>query len=119
MEKGKFLIDVLVWKKTPKSRRRARALEEREGYIDTENNLAYLFNDYGNCFVTDIRTGLSIYVCYGKSLDDCIEKYGKDIVEAINKARSQYYYDGAVKLFDYLKTCTEPVTEQKLARIFA
>ena len=119
MKKGKYLIDVSVWKQIGKSRRKARVLEEREGYIDTKNNLAYSTNEFGDCRVTDIKTGLSVYNYYGKSLDDCIEKYEKDILEAINKARSQYYYDGAVKLFEYLETCTEPVTEQKLTRIFA
>ena len=119
MEKGKYLIDKSVWKTTGKSRRKARVLEEREGYIDMENNLAYSLNEFGDCKVTDLNTGLSVYSCYGKSIEDCIEKYGKTIVEAINKARSQYYYDDCLKLFEYLKTCTEPITEQKLARMFA
>ena len=119
MEKGKYLIDKSVWKTTGKSRRKAIVLEEREGYIDMENNLAYSFNEVGDCKVTDLNTGLSVYSCYGKSIENCIEKYGKTIVEAINKARSQYYYDDCVKLFEYLKTCTEPITEQKLARMFA
>jgi hypothetical protein len=119
MEKGKFYIDINVWKQTPKSRRRARTLEEREGWIDTENNIGYMFNSYGDCRATDLNTGLSIYSCNGKTLGDCIEKYGETIVEVVNKARSLYYYDNCVKLFEYLKTCTEPVTEQKLAKIFA
>lgn len=118
MNKGKYLISMSIWKQTGKSRRKARILEEREGYIDTENNIAYTINDFGDCRITDINTGLSIYSCYAKTIDDCIRDYKNVVTEIIKQARSKYYYENSVKLFEYLKTCKEPVTEQKLAKIF-
>lgn len=117
MEKGKYLIVNSVWKPAGKSRRMAREIAEKEGYIDLENSIAYTINSYGDCSVTDIATGMLVYSCCGKSIEYIIDKYGESILDAVNKARNSNYYEGCVRVFEYLKTCTEPVTEQQLRKI--
>lgn len=114
MEKGKYLIDRVLY--MGKGKQKRRELEEREGFIDIENNIAYQFNEYGDCVVTDIKTGLSIYTCCGRSLDDCINKYKDDILNVLNYARNTYYYNDCVKVFEFLKTCNEPVTARTIER---
>ena len=114
MEKGKYLIDVNLY--MGKGKQKRRKLEEREGYIDTENSIAYHFSEYGDCIVTDIKTGLSIFTCYGKSLENCINKYKDNILKALNQARNVYYYNDCVKVFEFLKTCNEPVTVRTIEK---
>jgi hypothetical protein len=114
MDKGKYLIDVNVY--MGKGKQKRRKLEEKEGYIDTENNIAYSINEYGDCRITDINTGLSIYSCYAKTIDDCIKDYKNVVTEIIRQARSKYYYDNCVKVFEFLKTCSEPVTVRTIEK---
>ena len=71
MEKGKFLIDVLAWKKTPKSRRRARALEEREGYIEMTEEQKETINGMHD---------IGIYIGYDEVLKP--EMYEKQVYKA-------------------------------------
>lgn len=105
----------LIYETKKESGKQARHyLKEVSGFIDNNINVGFTFDKYERFVATDILTGRSIVTGCGMNLQYHIDVFMNNCIDTLNRCRSAYYYNDAVKVFNILKEQNEPITERKL-----
>lgn len=114
MDKNKFMIHV---SKKENGRQTRHFLQEVSGYIDNDLQVGFFIDDWGVFTATDLLTGNALITGCGMDLDYHLDVFYSTCAENIDKIRSSYWYNDAIKVFNILKAEDAPMTERKINNI--
>jgi hypothetical protein len=114
MQKKEYFIHV---KKQENGKQTRHYLKPIFGYVDQVLEVGFYIDDWGVFTATDLLTGNALITGCGMDLDYHLDVFYSTCAENIDKIRSSYWYNDAVKVFNILKAADAPMTERKINNI--